>query len=320
MSQLMSLTNAQQNSLRATLRGAVKFDEPMRAHTTMQVGGPADAWVQPLDVPDLLAVVQWSKSEGLPLVAVGRGSNLLVRDGGIRGVAIHLSALDALRTADDCPAPQPDTVVLYAQAGVKLKRLLGFCAEHGFSGLEGLEGVPGTMGGAVMMNAGTPAGAIGDAIFSVTYLDKHDELITKTAAQLAFSYRKSKIPKSAIVVSALLVVTPTLPEAVRGRLQQLRDKREKAQPATQPGVGSVFRNPPHASAWSLIDDAGLRGVRIGKARVSEQHANWIINEGGATAHDVECLIRLMRDQVREKCGVSLEPEVIVVGEETHNEQ
>lgn len=293
----------------------VRFDEPMARHTTMQVGGTADAWVEPENPEALQAVLHFAKVHQLPWCAVGRGSNLLVRDGGIRGVVIHLGRMQDVQIEDASAAAPGANAVLQAQAGVKLKRLLGFCAEQGWSGLEGLEGVPGTVGGAIMMNAGTPAGAIGDAVADVTYIERGERLVTKTAAQLAFAYRTSKMPRTAVVVATRLRVTRSTPDQVRARLQALRTRREAAQPVTKPGVGSVFRNPPQGSAWTFIDEAGLRGVRIGQARVSEQHANWIVNEGGATARDVETLIRLMRDRVKEKCGILLEPEVVIVGEE-----
>lgn len=307
----MSLTMKQQTALREKVRGEIRFDEPMARHTTMQVGGPAEAWIQPVDVDDVTACVHCAQELDLPWCAVGRGSNLLVRDGGLRGLAIHLAKFETLHEEPS----EADAVTVYAAAGVRLKRLLGFCAEHGLSGLEGLEGVPGTVGGAIIMNAGTPAGAIGDAVIDVTYLDKTGAQITRSAEQLAFAYRKAKIPRQAVVLATRLRVTRAAPETVRATLADLRAKREKAQPGTQPAVGSVFRNPNGRSAWSLIDEAGLRGVRIGKARVSDLHANWIVNEGGATARDVETLIKLMRDQVKERCGVTLDPEVIIVGEE-----
>ncbi|MBI2344014.1 MAG: UDP-N-acetylmuramate dehydrogenase [Deltaproteobacteria bacterium] len=312
----MTLTAAQRERLQQLTRDAARFDEPMQRHITMQVGGVADAWVQPQGLDELQAVLHFARESDVACMIVGRGSNLLVRDGGIRGVVIHLGHFDrlAIEPSNEVPA-DPDYVVLVAEAGVKLKRLLGLCAEEGFSGLEGLEGVPGTVGGAVVMNAGTPAGVIGDAVIDVCYLDRQAQQITRTAAQLAFAYRSTKIPKTAIVIHTRLRVTRVEPVAVRERLQQLRQQRMACQPGRQPCVGSVFRNPPKGSAWMLVDEAGLRGVRIGGARISEQHANWIVNEGNATARDVETLIRLVREKVKEKCGVLLDPEVMIVGEE-----
>ncbi len=319
----MTLTMRQQEILREKVRGLVQFDEPMQRHTTMQVGGPADAWIQPADVDDLVAILHAAQEMGLAWFAVGRGSNLVVRDGGIRGLVINLAKLEALHECveekvarlEPSQVCHAEAVTVYVEAGVRLKRLLGFCGEHGLSGVEGLEGVPGSVGGAIIMNAGTPAGVIGDAIIDVTMLDKHGAVVTRTKEQLAFSYRKAKIARQAIVLSARLQLQRAPAEDVRARLAELRAKREKAQPGTQPTVGSVFRNPDQRSAWSLIDEAGLRGVRIGRARVSDLHANWIVNEGGATARDVETLMKLMREQVKERCGVLLDPEVIIVGEE-----
>jgi UDP-N-acetylmuramate dehydrogenase len=313
----MILSQTTRQALQETLRGEVRFNEPMGSHTTMRVGGPADIWVQPSDRDDLIALLQLAKAHGLDWLAVGRGSNLLVRDGGIRGLVVDLSKLNVLEVDGEVAEKEVPSGhrVLRVEAGVRLKRLLGYCCEEGLHGLEGLEGVPGTVGGAVVMNAGTPAGTISDAVHDVTYIDRKLHVVTKRRADLDFRYRKSKIPRSAIVLHTRLLVEPTDPETVRACLEALRAKRQDAQPGTQPGVGSVFKNPPKDSAWSLVDEAGMRGVRIGGARVSDLHTNWIINEGSATAKDVETLIRLMREQVKEKCGVALETEVIIIGEE-----
>lgn len=314
----MALTKLQQQVLREKIRGAVRFDEPMRSHTTLQVGGPAEAWVEPVDRDDLAAAVAFAETEGLPWCCVGRGSNLLVRDGGLRGLVLHLGAMDTLsidKGSDDVRRTQDSGRVLSAEAGVKLKRLLGFCAEQGLAGLEGLEGVPGTLGGAIVMNAGTPAGCIGDAVLDITCLEKNGRCTTRTREQCDFGYRRTKLPRHAVVLGARLAVTASTPEAVRTQLETLREKRQAAQPGTLPSVGSVFKNPERASAWKLVSEAGLQGVRIGNARVSELHANWIVNEGGAKARDVEMLIRLIRDRVKEASGILLEPEVVIVGEE-----
>lgn len=323
------LTMKQQQELRARVRGAVRFDEPLRVHTTIQVGGPADVWIEPVDRADLLTALQFADAAGVAWTCIGRGSNLLVRDGGVRGLVIHLGALDALRleeeshvvegslTQDDGRRTQDagQTTILYAEAGVKLKRLLGFCAEQGLTGLEGLEGVPGTVGGAIVMNAGTPAGCIGDSVIDIQYLDKGGKVVMRIHEQLEFSYRRAKLPRSAVVLAARLQVTVATPDAVRSRLQALRAQRETAQPGTQPSLGSIFKNPDTTPAWKLIEEAGLKGIRIGGARVSELHGNWIVNEGGATARDVEVLIRLIRDRVKEATGILLEPEITIVGDE-----
>lgn len=303
----MSQVSQEQQAFARSVRGEVRFAEPMKSHTTLQVGGAADIWFRPMDLDDVLAGLATAKQFALPWLVLGRGSNLLVRDGGFRGVVMSLASLETLQLED------PTT--LYAEAGVRLKRLLGFCGEQGLTGLEGLEGVPGTVGGAVMMNAGTPAGVIGDRIINVQYIEQGEKMLTRTAKQLDFQYRKVKIPRTAIVIAARLSVVESTADAVKSRLAELRAKRETAQPGTKPSVGSVFRNPEGTNAWSLIDDAGLRGVRVGHARISELHANWIVNEGDATAKDVETLIRLMKERVKERSGIALEPEVHIVGEE-----
>lgn len=196
-----------------------------------------------------------------------------------------------------------------------VKQLLSWAADQGLSGLEGLEGVPGTVGGAVAMNAGTPHGSIGDAVVSVMLLEK-GRVIERAAKTLEFSYRKAKLPRATTVLSVRLKLAPKDPTAIRAKLQELRAYRQSRQPLQQPSMGSIFKNPDKTNtAGKLIEEAGLKEVRVGKAQVSGMHANWIVNLGGATAKDVEILIKLIRDTVKEKTGFVLEPEVKIVGED-----
>lgn len=195
-----------------------------------------------------------------------------------------------------------------------VKQLLNWAADQGLSGIEGLEGIPGTVGGAIAMNAGTPHGSIGDVVVSVTLLEK-GRVIERAAEKLEFAYRKTKITRATTVLSARLKLIPANAVKVREKLQELRAYRQSKQPLQMPSMGSVFKNPdPVNTAGKVIEEAGLKGVRVGKAQVSPQHANWIVNLGGATAKDVEVLIKLIRDTVKEKTGFVLEPEVKVIGE------
>ncbi|MBI2345854.1 MAG: UDP-N-acetylmuramate dehydrogenase [Deltaproteobacteria bacterium] len=308
----MGLTTIQQEQLSRMVRGTVRLGEPMRQHTTIQVGGPADAWVEPADGEELAALLRWATAEGIPWCNIGRGSNLLIRDGGIRGLAVHIGALCSVRIEE---GQSQSAAVLYAEGGAKLKRLLGLCAEEGLAGLEGLEGIPGTVGGALVMNAGTPAGCIGDAVLEVIWCDRTGKLVTRSREAMEFGYRRAKVPRQAVIVAARLSVSRSSPDAVRARLETLRANRQAAQPGHQPSLGSIFKNPGGKSAWQLIEEAGLKGVRVGGARVANQHGNWIVNEGGATAKDVEVLIRLIRERVKESSGILLEPEIVMMGEE-----
>jgi UDP-N-acetylmuramate dehydrogenase len=311
-----------QQELTAKIQGAVFFDEPMSRHTTIQTGGAADAWIEPAGLEDCKVAQEIATTHDLSIMTVGRGSNLLVRDGGIRGIVLHVGA--AFQEIKMLPSPLRgegqgggDTEGAYmidTGAGVMIKQLLSWVADQGLSGIEGLEGVPGTVGGAVAMNAGTPHGAIGDAVVSVTLLEK-GRVIERAAEKMEFSYRKAKLARASTVLSVRLKLTRKDPAEIKAKLQELRSDRQSKQPLQTPSMGSVFKNPDKTNtAGKLIEESGLKGVRVGRAQVSIQHANWIVNLGGATAKDIEVLIKLIRDTVKETTGFVLEPEVKVIGE------
>jgi UDP-N-acetylmuramate dehydrogenase len=307
----MSVDAMIQNELTTKIQGAVFFDEPMSRHTTLQTGGAVDVWIEPAGLEDCKVAQEIATAHELSIMMVGRGSNLLVRDGGIRGIVLHIGAAFqeiAVRESSD------STYIIDAGAGVMIKQLLSWVADQGLSGIEGLEGVPGTVGGAVAMNAGTPHGSIGDAVVSVTLLEK-GRVIERAAEKMEFSYRKAKLARATTVLSVRLKLTHKDPAEIKAKLQELRAYRQSKQPLQLPSVGSVFKNPDKTNtAGKLIEESGLKGVRVGRAQVSPQHANWIVNLGGATAKDVEVLIKLIRDTVKEKTGFVLEPEVKIIGE------
>jgi UDP-N-acetylmuramate dehydrogenase len=308
---MTSVSETIRSEFKQRIQGEVLFAEPMSRHTTVQVGGAADIWIEPKDEHDCVAAQELAQMHGLPFMTVGRGSNLVVRDGGIRGVVLHVG--DAFQGVT-VHNQEGSTYTIDVGAGMLMKQLLSWAADQALSGIEGLEGVPGTVGGAVTMNAGTPHGSIGDAVVSVTWLEK-GKLVTRTADKLEFGYRKAKIPRAATVLSVRLTLEKGDGAAVIAKLQELRKYRQSKQPLQLPSMGSVFKNPDKSnSAGSLIEEAGLKGVRVGKAQISPQHANWIVNLGGATAKDVEVLIRLAKDTVKEKTGYILEPEVKIIGE------
>lgn len=305
------MIHSMQTELTEKIKGAVLFNEPMSRHTTMQVGGVVDAWVEPADLDDCKAAQEIANAHDLPIMTVGRGSNLLVRDGGIRGIVLHVgAAFQEIAVTEQSES----ATIINVGAGVMVKQLLNWAADQGLSGVEGLEGVPGTVGGAVAMNAGTPHGSIGDAVLSVTVLEK-GKVIDRAAKTLEFSYRKAKLARATTVLSVRLQLTPKDPTEIRAKLQELRADRQSKQPLQLPSVGSVFKNPDKINtAGKLIEESGLKGVRVGKAQVSPMHANWIVNLGDATAKDVEILIKLIRDTVKEKTGYVLEPEVKIIGD------
>lgn len=309
------------------LCGSVLFDEPMSKYTSIRVGGPADALVYPKTIDELQQLVIFSKSHHLPITVVGAGSNLLVSDKGLRGLVLNLSqGFNQLRIDSETQ----DRVELYVEAGVGLPRFVEFCTEHGMAGAEVLSGIPGNMGGALIMNAGTKDGDISQILKSVTFIDKDGKLLTKQKEFFSYDYRESHFPKNSIVLSAIVQLKPLATETIAGKIQKYRSYRLETQPLNVPSLGSVFRNPaegqnkPHKEdkknskkyfAGKLIEESGLKNVRVGGARISQKHANWIVNEGGATAKDIQVLIGLVKDKVKEKFGVRLETEVKIVGEE-----
>ncbi len=318
------------SELNAKIQGVVFFNEPMSRHTTIQTGGPADIWIEPANLDDCKAAQEIATTHDLPIMTVGRGSNLLVRDGGVRGIILHvgvafqnIEVISPVRpelvegqSGGSTGSPRTDnaTHIIDVGAGVMMKQLLLWAADQGFSGIEGLEGVPGTVGGAVAMNAGTPHGCIGDSVVSVTVLEK-GRVIDRAAATLDFSYRKAKLARATTVLSVRLRLASKDPAEIRSKLQELRAYRQSKQPLQLPSMGSVFKNPDKVNtAGKLIEESGLKGVRVGRAQVSPMHANWIVNLGDAAAKDVEILIKLIRDTVKEKTGYVLEPEVKVVGD------
>lgn len=296
---------------------SIHFDEPLSRHTSIRIGGPADALIYPRTVDELQAVVALASKAKLPVFALGAGSNVLVRDKGVRGIVVSLSQGFSKVAVE---GEENGRVILYAEAGVGLPRLVDFAAEEGLTGLEALSGVPGNVGGGLVMNAGTHEGDLSQAVVSVTFLDtKAGGLRTWTKEQIRYAYRESHFPRGAIVLSGRFGLTRLASELVRGRIQKHRSYRLETQPLNVPNIGSVFKNHEEKNkkmfAAKMIEEAGLKDVRVGGARISPKHANWIINEGGATAKDVLALIGLMKDKVKEKFGITMETEVRVVGEE-----
>ncbi|MEZ4600171.1 MAG: UDP-N-acetylmuramate dehydrogenase [Syntrophotaleaceae bacterium] len=298
------MTNRLFDKLQQTLRGQVAIAEPLAKHTTWRIGGPADLFLRPLDVADLVNALSLLRSHGTPWLAIGSGSNLLMRDGGFRGAIIHLGHFR--------DAVFDESARVRAGAGLGLMRLIRLAVERGLGGLEPLAGIPGTVGGAVAMNAGAMGREIGSLVDSVL-LAGADGIEEWPADRLAFGYRRSTLPPGRVISGVKLQLQPgnreTLQQDVAVRLRH----RRTAQGVGRPNAGSVFKNPPGESAWKLVDQAGMRGARAGQAQVSELHGNFIVNLGGATAEDVLTLIDLVRDRVEEMTGIRLETEVRIVG-------
>jgi UDP-N-acetylmuramate dehydrogenase len=285
-------------------RGALRRDEPMARHTTLGVGGPARWFFRPADREALIIAIRSCPAE-VEILPLGRGSNMLVPDAGFDGLVLDLSELNALHF-DVCSA--------HAGAGVRMSRFARQCAEHGLTGCEFMATVPGDIGGGVAMNAGCFAQQISDTLQQVELLLRSGEVTRMSAADLQMGYRHTELPPQALVLSASFALQPDHPDRIRERMRAMRSRRSSTQPLAQPNCGSVFKNPDGDHAARLIEAAGLKGVAIGGARISAQHANFIVNEGEASSADIVALIRHTQRAVKQQRGIELEPEVRMVGE------
>jgi UDP-N-acetylmuramate dehydrogenase len=284
------------------IRGEVRRGEPLASHTTLRVGGPAAWFLLPADEAALIAAFAWARAEGLPCWSLGNGSNLLAPDEGVEGCVIA--------TAPGCHWVRWQADGVAVGAGYPVQRLLNEAARHGLSGLEGLAGVPGTVGGAVVMNAGTAAGETAAVVESVRVLLPSGEVAEWGPAELAFGYRSSRLQAPGhVALSARLRLRPDDPAAIRRELRARARRRRDTQPLELPNAGSIWTNPPGDHAGRLVEAAGCKGLRIGGAMVSPKHANFIVNVGAATAADVLAVMRAVRQRVRERFGVTLEPEI-----------
>lgn len=296
-------------------RGAVKRNEPLSRHTSYGIGGPVDVLAVPEDRNDLGLLVREITRRGTAFFVLGGGTNLLVKDGGFRGVAVSLERMRGLRIERKYHAVGGQYVILSAEAGASLASLVGFASENGYTGIEFASGIPGTVGGAVCMNAGTAEGEMGDVIETVTMLAPGGEFTTVDNGRMEFGYRTARVPEKYLVVSATLALRHSDPEKIKERVRYLLARRRERQPWGQPNAGSVFKNPLDEAAGRLIESAGLKGRRAGGAEVSEKHANFIVNRGGATAADVLLLMEIVRKTVFETHGIILEPEIKIIGED-----
>jgi UDP-N-acetylmuramate dehydrogenase len=286
-------------------RGRLVPERPMDELTWFRVGGPAEVMFTPADEEDLAQFLAHLDPD-IPVTVVGVGSNLLVRDGGIPGVVIRLGrGFGALELVDE--------VTVRAGAAVPDMKVARFALEHGIEGLTFLRGIPGTIGGALRMNAGAHGGEMRDVLVSARAVDRQGRVHEVSPEALGMRYRHTDAPADWIFTSALLRGRPGRREEIEARMAEIQARREAAQPVRARTGGSTFKNPPGARAWELIDAAGMRGVRVGAAKVSEKHCNFLVNEGGASAAEIEALGELVRAMVRERCGVELEWEIRRVG-------
>jgi UDP-N-acetylmuramate dehydrogenase len=282
------------------------FDCPMGPYTTFRVGGKAEALCAVEDLVHLKEVLSFASKEKLPCLVVGKGSNLLVKDGGLKGMALLLKG--------ELEGVEEKEGAIHAGGGLGLSELMRFCQRKGLAGLEFLAGIPGTVGGAVAMNAGAWGKSTGDMLKGIELITADGQGMTKSRSELQFGYRKAVLPSGAVVVRALFTVSQDSPEAVGERIRDHLERRKATQPLDYPSAGSVFKNPPQDYAGRLIEKVGLKGKRIGGAMISDKHANVIVNVGGAKVEDILTLMETARQKVREQTGVLLEPEIKVVGD------
>ena len=283
------------------------IDENMSNHIYFKVGGPADILVSPSSIDQLLETLKICKENNIPYYIIGNGSNLLVKDGGIRGVVIKLVNLNKIQSRGN---------FIKAEAGVLLKDVSKRAVENSLTGFEFACGIPGSVGGAVFMNAGAYDGEIKNVIKEAEVIDQNGNLIFLDKEQLELGYRTSKVMKeNYVVVSALFQLEEGNEEKIQGRVDELTAKREEKQPLEYPSAGSTFKRPEGYFAGKLIQDAGLKGYSIGGAAVSSKHSGFVINKGGATAKDILDLIAHIQKEVKDQFGVDLYPEVRILGEE-----
>ena len=297
-------TQADVRAAMAGLRGSVSFQAPLREYTSFKIGGPADVVVEPSDIEDLCLVVLQARARKIPLFVVG-GTNLLVRDGGIRGIVVSLARLRGIK--------EELGSVLYAEGGVGMPTLIGYAIRHSLAGLEWAAGIPGTVAGCVVMNAGTKLGEMKDSVKALRMVNMKGQVVELEAAQVKFEYRRALLPRG-IVGGVWLQLKQGVRSEIERVVKDYLHYRRDTQPLAMPSAGCVFKNPPNDSAGRLIEVCGLKGVRVGDAEVSMKHANFMVNRGQASAADVMALIGKVRSEIRRRAGVRLGLELKIVGE------
>lgn len=286
----------------------VRVREPLAQYTTLRVGGPADLFVTPASEPDLVTVLHFCAAHDLPWRVLGRGSNVLVRDGGVRGVVVSLAH------PQFCIVRVGDDGMIHAGAGARVKAVAAAALQHGLSGLEFFEGIPGSVGGALRMNAGAFAGWTFAVLERVRLMTPQGIVEERPARAVPFAYRHCPLFTTHIALGAVFRGQPAAADAIRTRMAEYSQRRWQTQPR-EPSAGCIFKNPAALPAGRLVDELGLKGVCVGGARISEVHGNFIVNTGTASARDILELIRRVQAEARSRRGIELEPEVEILGED-----
>ncbi|MEF9425636.1 MAG: UDP-N-acetylmuramate dehydrogenase [Candidatus Mariimomonas ferrooxydans] len=302
--------------------GKIKFDESMSAYTSLKIGGPLEIMVFPEDIVSLKNCLITAREQEIPLFVLGAGTNLLVRDGGVDGMAVCLKAFKNIRIIVNLKNLFPNKssaielesyVGLFVEAGVPIGRLINFTKKNGYSGIEALAGIPGTFGGAVYMNPGSFGTEIKDVLVSVAVMNIKGEIRILEKEGLKFSYRSSNIPEDMIILSANIILKKDSPEKVSGLVKEFLEKKRLSHPVGELSAGCIFKNPGGDSAGRLIEAAGCKGIMAGDAEVSTVHANYFINKGRATCRDFMKLMETVKVKVKGFSDITLEPEIRIIG-------
>jgi UDP-N-acetylmuramate dehydrogenase len=303
-----------QKELKREISGDVFVNVPMSYFTSFRVGGPADLMALPRSREDLKRLIQKARAMDLPFIVIGNGTNLIVKDRGIRGLVIRL--VGDFEVIEQFPMRGNSSQIEYLRigAGASIKRVLSYCMKMGYGGLEFSVGIPATFGGAVVQNAGTDSGEIQQVIKSISIMDANGMIYEIDRERLSFSYRYLELPPESIVVDGIVGLKRIKKEELVRRVKEGIIRRRKSQPLEYPSAGSIFKNPDEAPAGKIIDELGLKGLRVGDAQVSFRHANFIINLGNAMAWEILELIEIIKERVLEKRGINLDLEVKILGE------
>lgn len=295
--------------IRQIVQGEIMINEPLSKHTSLKIGGPVEMMVFPDDPMSLKNILTTAGEEDVPVFVIGAGTNLLVKDNGIDGIAISLDAFNQVRMTEDAD----EGVTIFVGAGVSLGKLINFTREKGYTGLEALAGIPGSFGGAVYMNAGSFGVEIKDVIVSIAVINRYGKIAILKMENLRFSYRNSNLPEGLIILSANIQLKKAGPEEVERKVNEYLKKKRRSQPLGESSAGCVFKNPDSESAGKLIELAGCKGMRSGDVEVSVAHANYFINKGSATSRDFIELMNKVKEKVEKHSGVILETEIKIVG-------
>jgi UDP-N-acetylmuramate dehydrogenase len=302
----------ERDSLAGKFKGEIRYSVPMSEYTSFRVGGRVDYLAFPADLEDLQRVLQWCGQQGIQTFILGNGTNLLVRDGGIRGMAISLSR--GFLRVEEVERGSEGSLIL-AEAGESLGKLVEFSWKKGLTGLEFAAGIPGSIGGALFMNAGAFQGEMKDVLDSIRLMDAAGSVLERGRDETKFSYRSMELRKGEIILGGKFRLQAENGPKVRSKVEEMIRLRMNRQPYALPSAGSVFKNPAQGPAGKFIEEARLKGYRIGDAQVSEKHANFIVNLGQARARDILALIEWTRKKVFQEKGIWLEMEIQVVGED-----